>query len=55
MLARNGKVWAFDSMDRVGENGWKLEDGKWVESRSISNLIYAGYIDKVEPSRFGPE
>ncbi|MCG6871371.1 MAG: GDSL-type esterase/lipase family protein [Gammaproteobacteria bacterium] len=55
LLVRDGQVWAFDSLQRVQENGWNpATDARLVSHRDLAGLPRRGIISVSDPARFGP-
>lgn len=57
VLARDGGYRVFRDDELVSANGWAETDDELEVSppRSIATLEFRGFIDSVDPARYGPE
>jgi len=54
LLVNEEGVWRFKSQELIEANGWPPGDVPLIEHRDLIGLVNMGYVEKIDPERFGP-
>ena len=53
-VIKDNKLWYFSSLDYYKKNGWDDKKLKKIQRRDIENMPFEGFINGIDPKRFGP-